>query len=97
MLEKNTCSSASFSNNAFLNRQLLVLTSRKRCSSSQTDESRRSFDIGRSVARIRLSTAPCGFRLISTSYKKITNQHEKQCITFKYFGTYECANDVKLR
>lgn len=62
-----TCSSASFSSNALRKRQLFVLTSRKRCSSSHTDESRRFFDIGRSVARIRLSTAPCGLRFISTN------------------------------
>lgn len=62
-----TCSSASFSSRAFRNRQLFVLTSRSRCSSSQTDESRRFFDIGRSVARIRLSTAPCGLRFISSN------------------------------
>lgn len=62
-----TCSSASFSINAFRNRQLFDFTSRIRCSSSQTDESLRFFDIGRNVARIRLSTVPCGFRFISTN------------------------------
>lgn len=66
-----TCSSASFSSNALRKRQLFVLTSRKRCSSSQTDESRRFFDIGRSVARIRLSTAPCGLRFISTNWIRL--------------------------
>lgn len=65
----SACSSASRSIRAFLNLQLVDLTSRSRCSSSHTDESRRFLDMGRNVARPRLSTTPLGLRRSSTSYK----------------------------
>lgn len=69
-LRISSCSSLSFSINVFLNLLLLVLTSFMRDSSSHTDESRRFFDIGRSVVRVFLSTAPVGFRRNSTIYQK---------------------------
>lgn len=59
-------SSASRSISALRNLQFVVLTSLRRCSSSHTLESRRFFDMGRRVARIRLSTTPLGFLFSST-------------------------------
>lgn len=54
----NPCNSFSFSMRIFRKRQLAFFTSRKRSSNSQALESRRFLDIGRRVARTRLSTAP---------------------------------------
>lgn len=67
------CSSASRSIKAFRNRQLFDLTSRSFCSSSHADESRRSaFDMGRRVARPRLSMTPLGFLFSSMICKLLS-------------------------
>lgn len=71
-LRIKACSSFSFSISAFRNRQFVFFTSRNRCSSSHTEESRRPFlDMGLNVALTRLSTTPWGFRFSSTNCKTI--------------------------
>lgn len=72
-LRISACNSFSFSISAFRKRQLVFLTSRSRCSSSHTEESRRFLDMGRNVARTRLSTTPWGLRLSSTSWNLLDN------------------------